>query len=60
MVETKLNQNNPQHRLLIALMASFVDDFGYHPRELFELMDHSKKELYFGLQEIYLEGNKND
>lgn len=57
-VETKLNTKNNHHRLLIALYAAFVEDYGYHPRELYELIDHSKKELYFGLLEIHEEANK--
>ena len=52
MDKTKLDENNPQHKLLIATLAMFVDDFGYTTRELFELMDHSKKQLWSALIEM--------
>jgi hypothetical protein len=50
--KTKLDQTNPQHMQLIALMAAFVDDWGYTTRELFELLDHSKNQLWHALVEI--------
>jgi len=52
MNKTKLDMNNPQHQILIAVLAKFVDDFGYTTRELFELMNDSQKQLWSGLVEI--------
>ena len=57
MVETKLNQNNPHHQLLIAIMSTFVTDYGYHPRQLLELLDDSKSKLFFSLLELHKEEN---
>ncbi|MER2172088.1 MAG: hypothetical protein ABS938_15830 [Psychrobacillus psychrodurans] len=57
-VETKLNTQNPHHQLLISLFATFVEDYGYHPRELYELIDHTKNQTYFALQELHEEVNR--
>jgi hypothetical protein len=57
-VNTKLDANNPQHQLLIATLVAFVDDFNYTPRELLELMDSAKNELYIALQDIYKENQE--
>lgn len=56
-VETKLNLENNHHRVLISIMATFVEDYGYHPRELFELMDYAKKQMFHGLLEMHKEAN---
>ena len=58
MIETKLNPDNPNHQLLIATMVTLVDDYGYHPREVFELLDDAKRQLFHGLMEIYKEVNQ--
>lgn len=55
MDKTRLDINNPHHQMLIGILTMFVDDFGYHPRELLELLDHTKSQLYFGLVDIYNE-----
>lgn len=62
MDKTKLNENNPHHQILIAVMAAFVDDYGYSPRELFALMDHAKNQTFHALTEIANEnkGASND
>lgn len=52
MDKTKLNENDPAHRLLIATLATLVDDFGYTAREVYQLVEHSKKRLFFTLQEL--------
>lgn len=52
-VETKLNTQNPHHQLLVSLFATFVEDYGYHPRELYELIDNTKSQTYFALLEIH-------
>lgn len=51
-MKTKLDQNNPQHQVLIATLVLFVDIYGYTTRELFELMNDSQKQLWHGLTEI--------
>jgi hypothetical protein len=53
--KTKLDINNPQHQMLIGILTMFVDDFGYHPRELLELLEDSKNQLFFSLMDIYKE-----
>ncbi|WP_100406242.1 hypothetical protein [Bacillus solitudinis] len=60
MDKTKLNQNDPHHQLLIATLAAFVDDFGYTTRELFQLVDHSKNQLWPALREIELEKKESE
>lgn len=50
--KTKLDINNPHHQILMATLVMFVEDFGYTTRELFELMNHSQKQLWHGLVEI--------
>jgi hypothetical protein len=58
MDKTKLDTNNPHHQILIATLAMFVDDFGYTTRELFELMNHSQKQLWSALVEMEKEKSK--
>lgn len=58
MVETKLNVNNNHHKLLIALLTNFATDYGYHPREIIDLMRDTEKQLYFALLEMHEETNK--
>lgn len=58
MKETKLNQYNPHHRLLIACLADFVTEYGYTTRELYSLLDNAKNQLWSALVE--LEGDKNE
>lgn len=55
MDKTRLDINNPHHQMLIGILTMFVDDFGYHPRELLELLDHAKSQLYFSLVDMYNE-----
>ena len=57
MNKTKLDVNNPQHQMLIGILTMFVDDFDYHPRELLELLEDSKNQLFFSLMDIYKENN---
>lgn len=52
MDKTKLDMNNPHHQLLISVMATFVDDYDYSPRELFQLMDHTKSQTFHALLEM--------
>jgi hypothetical protein len=52
MDKTKLDMNNPHHQVLVSVMATFVDDYGYSPRELFALMDHAKNQTWSALSEI--------
>jgi hypothetical protein len=48
----KLDINNNHHQILIGFLTMFVDDFGYTTRELFELLDDSKNQLWQSLVEI--------
>lgn len=52
MDKTTLNLSNPHHRMLVGTLAMFVDDFGYSPRELYGLIENSKKQLWFTFQEM--------
>lgn len=59
MDKTKLNEHDPQHRLLMGILTTFVERFGYSSRELFQLLEDAKNELYFPLKEIHSEKEKN-
>jgi hypothetical protein len=52
MVKTKLDETDPQHQLLIGILAMFIDIYGYSPRELFQLLDDSKNQLWFAFQDM--------
>jgi hypothetical protein len=53
--KTKLDINNKHHQFLIATLTMFVDDYGYTARELYELLDHSKNQLWHALKDIEIE-----
>lgn len=38
-----------EHQLIASTMTVLVDDFGYTPREVFELMDDAKRQLWGGV-----------
>ena len=52
MKETRLNQHNPHHQLLIACLADFITSYGYTTRELYQLMDNAKNQLFPALMEL--------
>ncbi|KQB91908.1 MULTISPECIES: hypothetical protein [Geobacillus] len=41
-----------EHQLIASTMTVLVDDFGYTPREVFELMDDAKRQLWGALAEL--------
>jgi hypothetical protein len=51
-MKTKLDIKNPQHQILVGTLTMFIDNFGYSPRELFELIEDSKNQLWFTFQEM--------
>lgn len=56
----KFDENNIGHQILVGTIAALVDDFGYTPRELFELIEDVKKQTFFTLLEMSKEkGNAN-
>ncbi|UAW07755.1 hypothetical protein PVJ1_00021 [Psychrobacillus phage PVJ1] len=59
MVQTKLDIQDPHHQILIAVFTSFVEDYGYKPRELFELLEDAKRQTFFALTEIHREAQNN-
>jgi|HigsolmetaAR206D_1030411.scaffolds.fasta_scaffold05370_2 UDP-N-acetylmuramate-alanine ligase len=50
--KTKFNIKRFEHQLLASAMTVLVDDFGYTPREVFELMDDAKRQLWGALAEL--------
>lgn len=52
MDKTKLDIDNPHHQILVGTLTMFIEDFGYNPIELYELIDDCKKQLWLGLREI--------
>lgn len=59
MDKTRLDQHNPHHQRLIFLMAQFVEDYGYTPHELFQLMDHSQGAMFHALAQLHDEAKNN-
>lgn len=53
--KTRLDQHNPHHQKLIYIMAQFVEDYGYTPHELFQLMNHSQGMMFGALSQIHSE-----
>lgn len=60
MKKTVFNAGNVHHQMLAGMLTMFVDDFGYTPRELFELMESIKRETWHALQEIAKEKRLTD
>lgn len=58
MDKTKININNFNQQLIIAGMTNLVDDEGYTPREVFQLLDDIQNNMWHALQEIYMENTK--
>lgn len=56
MDKTKLDLENKHHQVLVALLATFVTDYEYEPRELFGLLDDAKRQTFHSLLEMYKEG----
>ncbi|SFA51010.1 hypothetical protein SAMN05192569_102838 [Parageobacillus thermantarcticus] len=52
MNKTKLDLNRFEHQLLAGIITAFVDDFGYTPREVFELLNDTKQQMWHALSEI--------
>ena len=50
--KTKFRAGNVHHQMLAGMFTMFVDDFGYTPRELFALVESTKNETWFALQDI--------
>jgi hypothetical protein len=57
-MKSKLDIKNPQHQILVGTLSMFIDDFGYSPRELYELIEDSKNKLWFTFQEMANEKKK--
>lgn len=57
---TRFDSNNIGHQILVGTLAALVDDFGYTPRELFELIEDVKKQTYFTLLEMSKEKGNAD
>lgn len=56
--KTKFNIKRFEHQLLASAMTVLVDDFGYTPTEVFELMDDAKRQLWGAL--VKLANEKGD
>lgn len=57
---TRFNRGNIAHQLLVGTLSVLVDDFGYTPRELFELIEDIKHQTWFALQEMSQEKGNVD
>lgn len=57
---TRFDRHNIGHQILVGTLTALIDDFGYTPRELFELIEDTKNQTYFALLELSEEkGNAN-
>ena len=52
----KLDINNKYHQLIISACAFLVAEEGYTAREVIELLDSAKSDLWGALQQIEIEG----
>lgn len=57
MNKTKLDLKNTNHQILISALVGLIDD-GYTAREVLELMEDCKNQLFFALREIEIENKK--
>lgn len=56
-MKTKIDFKNTNHQMLISALAGLIDN-GYTAREVLELMDDCKNQLFFALQEMEIENKK--
>ena len=52
----RLDKNNEHHQLIIFACANLVMEEGYTAREVMELLESAKSDLWGGLKQIELEG----
>lgn len=57
MSKTKLDFKNINHQIVISALAGLIDD-GYTAREVLELMEDCKNQLFFALREMEIENKK--
>ena len=56
----RLDKNNEHHQLIIFACANLVMEEGYTAREVMELLESAKSDLWGGLKQIELEGLENE
>ena len=52
----KLDINNKYHQLIISACANLVTEEGYTAREVMELLESAKSDLWGALKQIEMEG----
>lgn len=57
MNKTKIDFKNTNHQMLISALAGLIDD-GYTAREVLELMEDCKNQLFFALREMEIENRE--
>ncbi|PZX07929.1 hypothetical protein C7437_1011051 [Psychrobacillus insolitus] len=55
MSKTKLDLNDKHHQLLIATLSAFINDFGYSPREMYELLENTRRQTFNTFMEMHRE-----
>jgi hypothetical protein len=60
MSKTKFNLSRYEHQLVASLFTALVDDFDYTPREVFELLDDAKNQMWHALSEIANQKKKGE
>lgn len=55
MDKTKLDLKNPHHQILVSTLSLFIDEYGYTPRELIELLDDTKRQTFHAFVEMHKE-----
>lgn len=58
MNKTKLDLNKINHQVLVSAVGALIDDGGHTAREVIELLDDCKNQLFFALQEMEIENRE--
>jgi len=52
MDKTKFNLSRYDHQLVAGILTILVEDFGYSPHEVFELLEDVKNQMWHALNEL--------
>jgi len=52
MNKTKFNLSRYDHQLVACVLTMLVEDFGYTTREVFELLEDAKHQMWYALNEL--------
>ncbi|MED5050615.1 hypothetical protein P9850_01860 [Anoxybacillus rupiensis] len=52
MDKTKFNLSRYEHQLVAGILTMLVEDLDYTPREVFELLEDAKNQMWYALNEL--------